>query len=305
MSDNIKFHAPEIRDAQWAVPLLRAKNYMASEFAFANIFMWQDYVETKIAKAGDHILIKVDYKGENIDYQYPGGNGDIKPAIDAILEDAMKGDRPPAITIIPDDEKALLERLFPGIFTFSEPRGSSDYIYLSSDLADLPGRKFQKKRNHCSRFERSYPNWEFKEINKDTTDEIIEFTGYWIKQNEERDPAGVQNEMLAIRRAFQNYDALGLKGGYLTVDGKIAAYSYGSPMGNEFIVHVEKALYDIDGAYAVINREMAKAFGRDHTYMNREEDLDKPGLRKAKMSYRPVFLLNKWRADPKIWPPAK
>ncbi len=301
----MKFHVPSIEDAKWAVPLLEANKYMASEFAFPNIFVWQDYVDTQIARCEDHILIRVDYKGDNIDYQYPSGRGDIKPVIDAILDAAKEGDRPPAITIIPDKGKELLEKLYPDMFDFDNPRGDSDYIYLSSDLADLPGKKYQKKRNHCSRFHREYPNWDFKSIDKDSIMRIYKFNKKWLTQNEERDPRGIENEMLAIQRALDNYEALGLQGGYLTVDDKIAAYSYGSPMGDEFIIHVEKALYDIEGAYAIINREMAKAFGRDYTYMNREEDLDKPGLRKAKLSYRPDFLLNKWRAVPKIWPPIK
>lgn len=298
----MNFKAPTIDDAKWAVPLLEANNYLASEYAFTNVFMWQDYVDIKLARFEDFAMIKADYKGSHIHYQFPAGTGDMKTAINAIIADAEGKDRPPAITSIPDEGKELLEKLYPNTFNFTNPRGNNDYIYLSSDLADLPGKKFQKKRNHCSRFERDNPNWEFKLIEENNIDDISKFTERWLNQAGNVDDEGIKNEMLAIKRAMENFSALNLKGGYLTVDDEMVAYSYGRPMGEEFIAHVEKAMYHVNGAYALINREMARTFGKDYKYINREDDVDEEGLRKSKLSYRPQFLVNKWRAEFIEWP---
>lgn len=299
----MKFLSPTIEDAKWAVPLLEANNYMASEYAFTNVFMWQDYVDIKIARFEDFVMVKADYGGDHINYQYPAGKGDMAKAIKEIILASQNDNRPPAITSIPDEGKELLEDLFPDTFTFTNPRGNHDYIYLSSDLADLPGKKFQKKRNHCSRFERDNPNWEFKLIDNTKINDISKFTERWLNQAGNVDSEGIKNEMLAIKRAMENYEALNLMGGYLEVDDEIVAYSYGRPMGDEFIAHVEKAMYDVQGAYAVINREIAKSVGSNYKYINREDDVDEEGLRKSKLSYRPVFLINKWRAQFKEWPP--
>ena len=301
----MELKTPKIGDAEWAIPLLEANGFMGSEFAFTNVFVWQDYVATLIGEYKGFIIVQVDYKGDYINYQYPSGIGDIRTAIDAILEMAKEGDRPPSIIAIPDEGKELLEKFYPDVFDFSNPRGNNDYVYLSSDLANLPGGKYKKKRNHCSHFERSYPVWEFKEINGDVTEDILAFNQRWMDQHKSTDIEGIQGEYQAIRRALQNFESLKLKGGYLTVEDEIVAYSYGLPMGDEFVTHVEKALYDIDGGYAFINREMARYFGKDHTYINREDDVDDEGLRRAKLSYRPAFLVNKWRAEPKVWPPEK
>lgn len=301
----MKFQAPTIEDAEWAVPLLEANKYMASEFAFTNVFMWQDYVDIKIARFEDFAVVKADYEGEPTHYQYPTGYGNIKPVIEEILAIGEKEGNMPVISTIPDEEKESMEKLFPQMFEYTNPRGNLDYVYLSSDLADLPGGKFKKKRNHCSHFERSYDKWEFKEIDESVTDDILAFTERWLKQDKNVESEGMKNELNAIRRAMENYTELKLRGGYLTIDDEIVAYSYGRPMGDEFITHVEKAMYDIDGGYAFINREMARAIRKEYKYINREDDVDEPGLRKSKLSYRPEFLVNKWRAQPKVWPPVK
>lgn len=176
-------------------------------------------------------------------------------------------------------------------------------MYLSSDLANLPGRKYQKKRNHCSRFERMYPDWQFREITEDSLDAVCRFNERWRGFYENKDDKDVQLEGVAVEQACRHYEELRLKGGYVTVGGEVVAFSFGSPLGDEFVTHVEKANYDVSGAYNIINREMARAFGGKYTYINRENDVGDEGLRTAKLSYHPAFLLDKLRAAPKVWPP--
>ena len=93
---------------------------------------------------------------------------------------------------------------------------------------------------------------------------------------------------------FALYKELGLKGGVLKADGKIVAFTVGEPVSDDtFVVHIEKAFADIDGAYPMINQQFVQHECMEYEYVNREEDTGAEGLRKAKLSYRPAFLEEK------------
>jgi hypothetical protein len=222
----------------------------------------------------------------------------VNRAIDAILADAAEDGRIPILFSLTGEGKERLERQHPGRFRCEKPRGEADYLYLASDLAGLPGTQFQKKRNPCARFERSYPGWDFHEISQDSMQRVCGFNNRWCRLYDNRGDEGIEEEHRAIQLVCRHYDELKLKGGYITVDGEIVAFSFGSPLGPDlFVTHVEKALYDVSGAYNIINREMARRFCQGYQYINRENDVDEEGLRAAKLSYHPVMLEEKYTAE--------
>ena len=291
------FYEIGVEDGRWARPLLESGGYKSCEFTFVNIYMWSRVYKTKIARFKDFIIARSE--GHRLHYLYPAGHGNVEEAIDAILQDAKADGRNPIIFSLDEAGKNRLEAQHPGRFYFEKPRGEADYIYLSSDLADLPGKKFQKKRNHCSRFERDHAgNWAFAEITPDAMKMVCEFNNRWCRLYDNRGDEGIEEEHRAIELACRHYDELKLKGGYITVNSEVVAFSFGSPLGEDmFCTHVEKALYDVTGAYAMINREMARRFCRGYQYINRENDVDEEGLRVAKLSYHPVLLEEKYTAE--------
>lgn len=292
----MNFQDIKVEDAQWAHPLLEAGNHQSCEYAFVNIYMWKGIYHTKIAKFDDFLVARSEMK--RLHYLFPSGKGELKPVIDAILLDAQEVGKEPVLFSLTEEEKSKVEELYPNKFVFDNPRGETDYIYESEKLANLAGKKMQKKRNLCSRFERSNPDWEFHEITPESIKEIMEFNNEWCKLYDNRGDEGIQDEHIAIELACTHYKELKLKGGYITTNGKIVAFSFGSPLNDEiFVMHVEKALYDVTGAYNIINREMARNFCGDYKYINRENDVDEEGLRIAKLSYHPEILVDKYTAE--------
>jgi len=224
----------------------------------------------------------------------PLGNNNLKPAIDRICEDARERNYPVRLYAITNDMYDLVEKACPGVFEYKKDRAWFEYIYSSEDLINLAGKKFQPKRNHINKFKREY-EWEYIPITEEIIPECIDLYKRWCIENGGcRGEQDYFDEFRAMQTAFENFAELGLIGGALRIDGEILAYSYGQPLGADtFGVHAEKSLYEIDGGFTMINREFAEHNCLQYKYINREEDLGLEPLRKAKLSYHPVILLEK------------
>ena len=177
-------------------------------------------------------------------------------------------------------------------FDFEELEGDEDYIYTNYDLCLLPGKKYHSKRNHISKFDRSYPDWSFKIISKDNKSDALRVVERWCENN------GVDiesyNEYWAIRETLENYEQLKMHGGVLYVDDAPVAMTLGSGINlTTFDVSFEKALVEYDGSYAKINNEFAKTL-IGFEFINREEDMGIESLKKAKLSYHPVAILKRY-----------
>ena len=140
------------------------------------------------------------------------------------------------------------------------------------------------------------PNWVYEEISKENIDECIALNLSW---SDERDSSNIEirKELGAANTALSHFEELGLKGGLIRREGRVVAYSLGERLTNDtFVIHFEKADDNIKGAYQIINNEFAKHNCADFEFINREEDNGEEGLRKAKLSYRPVKLIEKFEA---------
>ena len=215
-----------------------------------------------------------------------------------ILSDAKKRGLPCRITGMTDADRAFLEETFPDTFHFRTDRDSYDYVYQIDALADLRGRKYQKKRNHFNRFQLQHPGYEVLPLTAELLPAAKEMVDQWYETRAVTDPEGdYLLERRAIGLAFANFEALQLEGLVLVEEGKILAVTMGSRMREEsFDIHFEKALEDVDGAYAAVNCEFARYLRLKYPqvrYLNREDDMGLEGLRKAKLSYLPDHMVEK------------
>ncbi len=175
--------------------------------------------------------------------------------------------------------------------TISYDRNASDYIYLTQDLIELSGKKFHSKKNFVNSFKNSY-KYEFVEYNESYYQEILNLYDNWMSHSEH---AVDKKEKIAIMRALADYKELNLKIGLLLVSGKIVAFSVSAiSVHNIAQVFFEKADTQYKGVYAMINNLTASTFLNTTTFINREEDMGIEGLRKAKLSYNPTTIYEKY-----------
>jgi len=197
-----------------------------------------------------------------------------------------------------DEEAVKILNLPEDQFVVEEDRRYFDYIYDAEELKNLSGKKFHKKKNHVNGFMREYEGrYEFKILECDCTSEIIEFLNEWKETRDIEDEYNrVDYEVLGIQSVLKNCELIKFKIAGVYIDGKLEAFSMGSYSKEERMayIHVEKANPNIKGLYAFINQQFIVHGFFDAIKVNREDDMGIEGLRKAKMSYQPIYLAKKY-----------
>lgn len=283
-----QLRCPELSDRDWIRNALRYSGRDGADFCFGSIYMWAPFLHYRIAQVDGMFLGR-----SGGSYSLPAGDGDATGLLKALMEES---DEPLRLHAICEYQKRWMEETFPGVFTFIEDRDHEDYIYSVEALANLSGKKYHGKRNHCSYFEKTF-DWSYEAMTGETALDCIEFSRQWMLDHPDKLDSGTEDEFHAIERALPHFEELDFVGGILRVDGDIVAYTFGEEINETvFCSHVEKADGSIRGAYPMINREFARNSISGYKLVNREEDLGIEGLRKAKESYHPVELLVKYRA---------
>ena len=267
------------------------------EYSFANLFMWG---RQELAFLQGCVAVFSHFHGHTL-YPYPIGAGDKRSVLESILEDSQQRGIPCRLTGMTEADCRELESLFPGKFQLIPMRDNFDYVYEIDALADLRGKKLQKKRNHFNRFQAEHPNYRIEPIDCHNVARIQHMVNDWYVQRRKTDPHGdYLLESMAMAKAFRYFDALDMEGIALLDGDDILAVTMGSRMsGDIFDIHFEKAREDVPGAYNAINCEFARYLRLKYPevkYLNREDDLGLEGLRKAKLDYRPHHLVEKYWA---------
>lgn len=294
----LEWSIPEAEDEDWINSCIAVSGTMASDASFANIYLLRNKYSTKISRYKDFIIRKYSGKGARCGYTFPLGKGDVAKVLAEIEKDAKECGERLQFAFVTEEQKEVLENAMPARFCYSSDAGDSDYIYLRSELASLSGKAFHKKKNHFSKFVRTYPDYKYYEIGACNIYDAQKVADAWYYEHLQDEDASQLAEYKAIKEALDNFEELGLIGGIIYVNDSPCAMTIASKINENTVdVHFEKAVgeYALNGGYAAINKLFSEKLD-GVTWLNREEDIGIEGLRKAKLSYRPKIMLKKYSA---------
>ncbi len=266
------------------------------ERTFANVYLWARFYNTVFAVVEDTLVFRSSDDEGRYSFAFPAGEpANIKKAIDRLTAYCEERGMPFTMYTVTPDNFELLEKLYPGRFEITYDDGNADYIYESEKLATLSGKKLHGKRNHINKFKSLYDGrWSYEPITKENLEDCFQMGLQWRKENGCDDDEEKNAEVCVTLNSLRLFEELELVGGVLRIDGEVAAFTIGEPLCSDtFVVHIEKAFADIDGAYTMINQQFVRHACMDYKYVNREEDTGSEGIRQAKRSYRPVFMVEK------------
>lgn len=274
--------------------------YRACDFSFTNLYTWQPRFKTKFAVVQDTLFLRSQDVDGSFYYMMPNGKMSLTDAIALIREDAKVNNIPFVMKAISERMWHLIEAALPGQFRYRHDRDNDEYIYLSERLIKLSGKKLQSKRNHINRFKADNPDWQYFRLNTDAERaECLAMLDDWEELSRPKDDQTLKYDYIATKQMLEHFDYLQLRGGGIRVNNKLVAFTIGEALTEDsFVVHVEKAFAEMNGAYTIINQQFILNEASEFTYINREEDMGLENLRKAKMSYIPDILLEEYIVEP-------
>ena len=259
-----------------------------SELTFAGLHLFRAAHEYRVTRAGDSLVILgKGYDGQG--YCLPPLGGDISAALSVLFAAGAR--------LYGADESFAAAYLNDRGLEISEDRDSFDYLYLREDLATLPGNRFHKKKNRINYFTARHTH-EVDMFSPRHRAGCLDLLNEWSRAAEAEEKRSFRLELDATVEALESMELLGLAGVVVMVAGVVKAFAVGERLNHETAVcHFEKADPFMEGLSQLVNREFCRLLFNDCRFVNREQDLGEPGLRNAKLSYHPVELVKKFRAQ--------
>ena len=273
--------------------LLKACPQVASDYSFLNLWAWMDEYGLRWAWE-DNLVWILQTKPQEVLWA-PVGPWDQIDWRTRFIEDRNGQTN---IVRVPQQLAESWSACLKDMAIIEEERGHWDYIYAASDLAALKGNRYHKKKNLLNQFVKKY-DYTYVPFEPELIEQAMAMQEDWCtwRDCESSDILSAENQSIA--RVFNSWNQLsGTFGGAILVDGSMVAYTIAEGLTDETVViHFEKGDTQYKGIYQAINQMFLTHSAKDFTLVNREQDLNDPGLRKSKLSYHPVEFLQKYRVS--------
>lgn len=292
----MNFREIKIEDREWIRSCVSNSDYKGSGYSFALMLLWQYSYETSVAAYKDFVIFRSTMEDGSYVYSMPAGRGDMEDAIEALIAEAKKSRQTLRMYGVEDEGKFWLKTHMAGRFNYEPLRDAWDYVYDREALATLKGKKYAAKRNHINRFIEA-DDWRYEALDETNMSSCMDMARIWYKEAVAKGNTTVAEEERVLELAFRYFRELELTGGVLYKGDDVVGFTIGEELNKDtYHVLIEKAYAEVQGAYPMINQQYVINQMSRYKYVNREEDTGLPGLRKAKESYCPAYMVEKCMA---------
>ncbi|MEG2935272.1 MAG: DUF2156 domain-containing protein, partial [Clostridium sp.] len=276
----MNFKQLDLEDKEIFDKYIRQHKFTTCEYSFTSLCIWRRAYDIQYTIYKDVLLIKkMDSKGDHHFMQPLGyARENLKEIIDTLME--YKRDFHLKYLFKDVEEKFIkdLREIYPQQFCITEDRDTFDYIYESSSLIKLSGRKLRNQKNHYNNFIKNN-SYKVTNITRDEVFQCIKISQDWYNHKGSEDN-NLNHELKAIEELLKNREKLDLECMAVYVNEKLSAFTIGERLNSDMaIIHIEKADSKVNGLYNFINKTFVEQYFSDVPFINREEDLGIEGLR--------------------------
>lgn len=277
--------------------MLDLQKFRSCDHTIGGLFIWREYFHQEYSIKDGMLIGTAEYLDKGLCYSYPIGTGSLEAALDSIIEDAHSRGIPLRFCCVPEEAVVRLTDYIGRPYDIIEYRDWEDYLYPYKNFLGYHGKKLAAQRNHCNRFLKDHPQYEYIPLDSGNMDEargfLYDHADVFIKDN----PISREDHIRTLE-VLDYFELFGFTGGLLKVDGKVIGLTMGEVIGDTLYVHVEKALSGYSGVYPMLASLYAKQMASSQAaYINREDDSGDQGLRYSKTEYRPCAMIKKYVVD--------
>jgi uncharacterized protein len=259
------------------------------ELSLGNIYVWLDIDRTEATLINDNLCLLLQPMNGAPYFLEPIGNHKLDDTVDACLDKIGRLSR------VSENFVNRLSNV--SKYQITPLPDQFDYVYLTQEMAELKGQKFDAKRNHIHKFKNKFPDYQCHDVTASFFEPAMILFQQWSKKIAAAIPTEFEGleQRIALTNAFQHFGCCNFRGVYIESDGKVLGFNLGSKLNdNTFIIHFQFGLSEVPGIYQILLQEMCSRLQADFPLVNLESDLGIPGLRKMKLSYHPYKIEKKY-----------
>ncbi|MFA5100649.1 MAG: phosphatidylglycerol lysyltransferase domain-containing protein [Candidatus Omnitrophota bacterium] len=266
--------------------LLEAADPEISEYTFTNLYSWRESYGFGVSVFKDRLVPIASISGTQCIFPALGESLTKEDIFDLLSRGAKLIRAPDRLAQIVSGDARFIVTL---------DRDNCDYVYKVDQLQALKGAKYDGKRNLIKNFKNHY-RYEYVAISEPSTiEECVRFEESWCVFKDCDHVEGLDKERDALSQMLNNFFEFGLVGGVIKVDARVCAVTIAERLNRHTLVlHIAKADSALTGLYQLMMQEFLTREAGGYTFVNMEQDLGVEGLRKAKLSYHPDRLINKY-----------
>ena len=265
-----------------------------SELTFTNLFMWREAYQLQLSNVEGALAIFSWRADPEDSFLFPPlGEGANAQTVRRCLEQMAASGHAAVMTRATQEDLRRLA-ITEADFAIEPDRDNWDYVYLVDDLVNLAGNRYHRKRNHLEQFKSGY-RFHYRRLTRELVPACQELQDKWCDEKHCDLVATLRAEARAVKEVLDNFEVLGVTGGCIQIGEGIEAFALGELLNPETaVIHIEKANAAFHGLYQMINQQFLEHEWSHLRYVNREQDLGVEGLRRAKESYLPDHMVEKF-----------
>ncbi len=294
------FKPLDINEVAELLPFLESHPFRSCDYTVGGLYLWADAFDYKACvKDGTLYVSGRPVNRSDVEaFSIPLGPKPLYVSLEPLREYCDRTGKPLVLSSVP--EEALPVLIDMDAKRVEQLSDWSDYIYSAESLATFAGKKLAKKRNHVNRFEADHPDSEFRRIVADDVESLKAFYEKITADSDKNSPMAEYDRRMTMHM-LEQMEKYPFEGCVLkTKENGIVGFTFGEVIGDTLHVHIEKMNHEVAGAGETLCHRYVAHILKNHpevTMVNRQDDSGDMGLRRAKLSLHPMFMVHKYNVE--------